>query len=278
MIKKLSSCLLLLLTSLVLTLSYSNAKYYSETVMQIWETNFADFNVVDPGSEKLYFSIGGQSSDNENSIFDDNAILNYGSTNDRWTNWLKSGANKGEKVTIVISFVSPVTISTMRLHYFVDHQGCDLPRALDVSYVDYYTKETVVVHNGTSLENIDKNFEAATDDPNTSDIVDPRDSIFRTYSGASSKFPVYLMDHDKDGVATNVDVTKSSYYDAPYSQVYFNKDSNGNINRVTTEQMTLVMHTATDWYMGLTELAIDWQFIYSEFQEQLGDSYWYGKI
>ena len=278
MIKKFTSCLLLTLISFVLMLSYSNAKYYSKTIAQIWETNFAAFNVVDPGSEKLYFSIGGQSSDNENSIFDNKAILNYNSTNDRWTNWLGSGTNKGEKVTIAITFVSPVTISTMRIYYFVDHQGCDLPRAIDLSYVDYYTQETIVVHNGDSIENIDKNFEPTTDYVYTT-AIDPWDTVFREKpSSGTPLFPVYYMDSNGDGTQENVDVTKSSSNDAPYSQVYFDRDSNGNVNRVTTNQLTLVMHTASDWYMGLTELAIDWTFIYDEFKEQLGDSYWYGRI
>ena len=293
MIKKIASCMLLLLTSLVLMLSYSNAKYYSKSIAQIWETNFAAFNVVDPGSEKLYYTIGGQTSDNPQSMFNGDSRLTYNSYNGsnaeshRWTNWSSTGANKGEKVTIVLTFVDFVTISKLRLYYFVDHQYCDLPLALDMSYYDDDTKQTVDVLLNASLEDIDRNFDKATD----------RDSIFRTWVGSgtipssSIVYPVYYMDHDYDGVKKDVDIIAEArkdtgtsftgdnrYFDYPHSIIYFNKDSEGNVNTVKTNKITLVLHTAPNWYTGLIEIAMDWKFVDDVLVETLGSSPWYGLI
>ena len=268
---KISTTFLMVLTTFIMMSAYTNAKYYSKNVSQIWETNFAKFNVVDPGSEKLYYSIAGQSSDNEQSMFDNDSRLVFGDTQHRWTNWMSTGENKGEDVTLALTYVSPVTISKMRIYYFVDHQGCDLPLSMDVSYVDFYSQEVVKVYENTSLNDVDKNFEAATD----------RTSIFREFKGTSSDMPRYYMDYNLDGVKENtnvVDVSDNANYDYPYSLVCFDKDANGNVNRITTQKITIVLHTAPDWYMGLTEIAIDWRFIYDEFDAQLGSSYWYGKL
>ena len=278
--KLLLTMLMLSLSSFVLLNTFTNAKYYNNIITQILETNFAAFNVVDPGNEKFYYSIGGQSSDNEASMFDGDATLIFdgnNATSYRWTNWLESGANKGEQVTIVISFVSPVTISTMRLYYFVDHVGCDLPLAVSLSYIDYDTNKNVELYSNAGLESVDKNIDVATDDPSTPQ-VDPRDSIFRQQLGNNCLHPVYYMDKDGDGTKENTRVTASSNYASPYSILYFNKDSEGNVNRVRTQQLTLIMHTAPDWYMGFTEIAMDWSFINEQHREKLGDSPWYGII
>lgn len=256
----------------VLLSSKTNAKYYSEVITQVWKTNFTLYGEVNPDNVKFRYTIDAQSADNPPSMFDGNDKLNYNDSkyeNDlknRWTNWSDSGTNKGEDARIVIGFVKPVYVTAIRLYYFVDSNGCDIPRDLSLSYVDANTKQTVSVINDVSLENLNNSFTAATD----------RTSIFRTQgSGLAPRY------YDK-ATGANYDCIQMSggtYIQIvpPYTTIHFKDDK----SQVAIDSFEISMQAGDDWYIGLTEMAIDW--IFTDCDPATGDlsadaSPWYNNI
>ena len=256
------ACLCLISIALVAINSITNAKYYTSIITQVWKTNFTYYGVVNPGDVKFRYTIDAQSADNPSSMFDGNVALNHkeasaaNDTKNRWTNWSSSGTNKGEDARVLITFVKPVYVSVIRLYHFLDNAGCDLPRDISLVYTSN-TGESITVLNDEPLENLERSFEKA----------NSRDSIFRT--GDSN--PIYNV----NGVDKNY--TSLEYYDeAPYTTIYFDEGK-----QVCLTSFEIHMQAGAGWYIGLTELAIDW--IFADYFTNGGVlseccSYWYGKF
>ena len=272
------ACLCLISIGLVVINTFTNAKYYTTIVTQVWKTNFTYYGVVNPGDVKFRYTIDAQSADNPPSMFDGNEILNHNeadaanNTKNRWTNWSSSGTNKGEDARIIISFVKPVYMKAIRLYYFLDNAGCDIPRDLTVSYVASETGKSINVINDKSLTELDNSFDVASSSGRT--------SIFRDQSGGvNSGGPLY---YDK---ATQKDVsyvqTNSSggyvNMEPPYTTVYFKSDK----SQVCLTSLELHMQAGENWYIGLTEFAMDW--IYADYDPNTdvledNSSPWYGSF
>ena len=257
--------------------SITNAKYYTTIVTQVWKTNFTYYGVVNPGDVQFRYTIDAQSADNPPSMFDGNEILTHNeadyenSKKNRWTNWSSSGTNKGEDASIIVSFVKPVYLTTIRLYYFLDNSGCDLPRDISLKYTSSDTSNSTTVLNDKPLEDLNNSFDVATSSGRT--------SIFRSQSGGTnSGAPLYY------DIATQRDInyvqTNSSGYvnlEPPYTNIYFN-DSH---TQVCITSLEISMQAGEGWYIGLTELAMDW--IFADCDPNGSDvasnsSPWYGRL
>lgn len=265
--KKLCTYLLCLtsISAIILT-SYTSAKYYSENVEQVWKTNFTFYGEVNPGNVKFRYTIDAQSADNPPSMFDGNIELNHeeakwdNSLKNRWTNWSSSGTNKGEDARLVIGFVRPVYVTAVRLYYFVDNGGTDIPRDITLKYTEYPSSAFITVIEDKGLEELNNSFSKAS----------TKSSIFRT----TSDTPTYSV----NGVDTTF--TGNSRYATPPNTIIYFKD---NKSQVCLTSFEISMQAGEGWYIGLTEMAIDWIFAdydYSTNPSGLADnsSPWYDKL
>ena len=264
--KKLCTYLLCLtsISAIILT-SYTSAKYYSENVEQVWKTNFTFYGEVNPGDLKFRYTIDAQSADNPPSMFDGNIELNHDEANytnnslkNRWTNWSSSGTNKGEDARLIIGFVRPVYVTAIRLYYFVDNGGTDIPRDITLKYTEYPSSNFITVIEDKGLEELNNSFSKAS----------TKSSIFRS----SADTPTYSV----NGVDTTF-TGNSSYATPPNTIIYFKDDK----SQVCLTSFEISMQAGDNWYIGLTEMAIDWIFAdYDPNTEKLADcsSTWYGKI
>ena len=244
--------------------SMTNAKYYTQIIEQVWKTNFTYYGVVNPGDVKYRYTIDAQSADNPSAMFDGNIELNHKEANwannlkNRWTNWSDSGTNKGEDARILISFVRPVYITTLRLYYFVDNNGTDIPRDITLKYTEHPTSNSITVIEDKSLEELTNSFSKAS----------TASSIFRSTGGT----PVYSV----NGVDTAF-TGQDFYATPPNTTIYFNDEK----SRVCLSSFEIYMQAGSNWYVGLTEMAFDWIFAdYDPNTEKLVEcsSTWYGRM
>ena len=265
---------------LIILSSKTNAKYYSTIVEQVWKTNFTYYGVVNPGDVKFRYTIDAQSADNPPSMFDGKPTLNHNewnaSTSDknRWTNWSDSGTNKGEDARIVIGFIKPVYVTAIRLYYFVDNGGCDIPRDISLSYVSSETGKSIEVINDVSLNDLNNSFSVATNSGRT--------SIFRDINGGvNSGAPIYY--DIKTG--TDINYTEEVYGgwtihdEAPNTTIYFKEDK----SPACITSFDISMQAGEGWYIGLTEMAVDWIFADYDYSTNpsglaANSSPWYDKL
>lgn len=216
---------------MILVASQTFGKYTISQSAILWRTNFAKFTNV---TDDVVLGITGQTADNPKSMFDEKAEFYVnGSTQDRWTNWSSTGENRGETVGLHINYVKESKVSKLRLYHFVDHVGCDLPLSVQINYTTKDGEIKTIVYS--SLEDLDRNFSPA----------NGRTSIFREYNN-NILIPKYIV----DGVEYDYTVT------GKIAAIY----TNCTFDEIITDNINIVLQCNTNWYVGLLEIAMNWEY------------------